>query len=112
MFSESPQETVWFMSRALTQHSPNPYNYQIDYGHNNSDLDQRYGEADEQAENAERYAGGCQNEGHANSQHEQRQQDNSHYLQNIGCFFHLFYLIPFTFSLCFTGLSISASIYV
>src|SRR5207249_3963250 len=37
--------------------------------------------------------------------------DNSHNLQNIGCFFHLFYLIPFALSLYLRAFAVSASIY-
>jgi hypothetical protein len=92
------------LTESSTQHRANPDDDQINYCHHDRDLNQRYRQADQHAQHAEGDAGGGQNEGDAHRQNKQRQQDNSHYLQNIRCFFHLFYLIPFALALS-TGLS-------
>ncbi len=73
------------------QHGTDADENQVTDCQKDGQLDDQDGDAEEDSEDTQSYARGCQNEGNAHSKYKDSQKDNSDYSQYVGCFSHCFF---------------------
>jgi hypothetical protein len=71
-----------------SQERANADEHQIDYGDDDRQLNERHGEAEDEADQVQSDSGCGQDERDTDDQHEQAEKDNPGDPQDIFCFFH------------------------